>query len=474
MLAVRVQLLHGRYEAAGSREMSRAEWPPHPARLHCALLAGAHSSAHARLLRWLEAQDPPQVWADAQPAWEGEHHSYVVTGKTSASGGSQFHPARTSQARRRAVALLRHPEFVFVWPEVSVSETEAEVLAELAARVPYFGRSTATALLSVHHDPADLADLDDLDLAHFIPDTGTTAGRLVELRVPYRGYTDALDAAFAEGRRAWEVSGPPRTYLLADHQMEEQVEAEPEAPGGPFVDMLMFGLPRGFHLDGLHAGRVTGKLRHTVMARVPDPVPAQVSGHGADDRAHVAYLPILDAGHRHAGGHLLGVALGLPKMDPADRRRLLQAVGNPAAPLALELGGAKVELQIEGRAQDRAARRLDKSWWQRPATRWATVTPMVLEHYCGLDHEEEEIARSCRRAGLPEPVEIIPGTAPMIRGGAALRREHLPRKEKGPRPFAHVLLRFPVPVRGPVLLGAQRYLGMGLFAPLPDQDDRDE
>ena len=39
------------------------------------------------------------------------------------------------------------------------------------------------------------------------------------------------------------------------------------------------------------------------------------------------------------------------------------------------------------------------------------------------------------------------------------------RPNMPPRVRVHFVLRFPVPVRGPVLLGAKRYLGLGLFRP---------
>jgi CRISPR-associated protein Csb2 len=76
--------------------------------------------------------------------------------------------------------------------------------------------------------------------------------------------------------------------------------------------------------------------------------------------------------------------------------------------------------------------------------------------------------------GLPEPEDVVVGAGPMVRGGAAMRRRHLARIEDRPRLFTHALLTFPVPVRGAVLLGAQRYLGMGLFAPLRDAPQAQE
>ena len=40
------------------------------------------------------------------------------------------------------------------------------------------------------------------------------------------------------------------------------------------------------------------------------------------------------------------------------------------------------------------------------------------------------------------------------------------RKVEVPRPASHVILEFSEPVQGPVLIGAGRYFGLGLFLPL--------
>lgn len=78
-----------------------------------------------------------------------------------------------------------------------------------------------------------------------------------------------------------------------------------------------------------------------------------------------------------------------------------------------------------------------------------------------------------RRIGLPAPVELdmlrsstLSGTAP------PWRYPRYPGKRTRPRcVLVHARLGFDEPVRGPVLVGAGRYHGLGLL--LPD-DDRGE
>ena len=92
---------------------------------------------------------------------------------------------------------------------------------------------------------------------------------------------------------------------------------------------------------------------------------------------------------------------------------------------------------------------------------------MVLDRFSGKGNESAEITRSCRTLGLPEPDRVQVDRNSWVRGGANSRPRDLPRKDK--RPYTHLRVEFPVPVVGPVLLGAQRHLGMGLCQPEPDE-----
>lgn len=89
-----------------------------------------------------------------------------------------------------------------------------------------------------------------------------------------------------------------------------------------YPEILVFGVRRpSVPLSGSGLLAVTEALRRAVMSQVPNPLPPAVSGHEADGTPHVAYLALLDVGHEHADGHLLGVAVALPDGLPAADRR---------------------------------------------------------------------------------------------------------------------------------------------------------
>ena len=73
MLAIRVELLTGRYAATRFNDRNATEWPPHPARLYSALVATWADAdvpdPHERaVLKWLEALDAPGIAASgAEP-----------------------------------------------------------------------------------------------------------------------------------------------------------------------------------------------------------------------------------------------------------------------------------------------------------------------------------------------------------------------------------------------------------------------
>jgi len=63
---------------------------------------------------------------------------------------------------------------------------------------------------------------------------------------------------------------------------------------------------------------------------------------------------------------------------------------------------------------------------------------------------------------------------PPLRGVPPSRAFHIVRPGTGERfrnhYIAHVVLEFDQPVKGPVLIGAGRYFGLGLFAPLEKRE----
>ncbi|MBE9375288.1 type I-U CRISPR-associated protein Cas5/Cas6 [Saccharopolyspora sp. HNM0983] len=231
-----------------------------------------------------------------------------------------------------------------------------------------------------------------------------------------------------------------------------------EGVAGLTERLVSFRFPGGIRVDADRFGVVASSLRHAVMQRVPDPLPPEVSGHGAQDRPHVAYLPLPDVGHAHARGDITGVAVLCPA-DRTDLGRVIHRALTSSPAFELQFSGASLRLRAESEVGSTARALVG------PARTWATTAPLVLDRFPGKGNEGAEIRRACVRSGFPEPDEVGTASDSFLRGGIRLRRNDFPRREQPPRPFCHVRLRFPEPVHGPVLLGAQRYFGMGLFIP---------
>ena len=126
------------------------------------------------------------------------------------------------------------------------------------------------------------------------------------------------------------------------------------------------------------------------------------------------------------------------------------------------------------------------------------MTPIVLDQHPKTrsnDHSSEHhnedapdrsmrgiIAQSCAYSGLPKPLRVEPMVQSKLAGAAAALVDgrawseagwRLPRRDNGlahpfgSRPITHAVIEFAGPLSGPVLLGAGRFLGMGLCLPIP-------
>jgi CRISPR-associated protein Csb2 len=101
------------------------------------------------------------------------------------------------------------------------------------------------------------------------------------------------------------------------------------------------------------------------------------------------------------------------------------------------------------------------------APRWASVTPMLCDRF-PKDKDgqriEDIIRESCRRVVGIEPVFIEVSKVSRHRG-VPPSHAFFRTREPGavPRHRVHVYLEFDRPVHGPLLVGAGRYFGLGLF-----------
>jgi CRISPR-associated protein Csb2 len=474
MFGFRVTYLRGSVTAADVRagyEKDEVEWPPHPDRLFCALLQ-AWGDLGCRppdrdALEWLEAQRPPLIrCGDALPADNVQLH--VPVNDTWRLLDKKNKPAppipgtglgRIRQPRRIPRAALSDDTVLFFWPDATPTPECRASLAELAAAVASLGHSSC--LVSV--EVADMAG--DLPPTWAPREDGDTA-----LRVPTPGRLSDLCEAYQARQRRRPPLGEWAPYGAA----------VPDAgiPRGHHRDLILFRLTGDCPPLPLEsASRLIAVWRSALLSKSDQPVCEAISGHAPgstpeeprpSQRAHLALLPLADVGHRFARGHLLGVAAALPaRLTRDERQACLRALGRVDS---LALGGLGV-WRLERCDAEESRRGLRAETWCRTGRVWASVTPVVFGKYPRDLWGEEAagmIREACAIAGLPAPAEVATAPVAWVVGvPPSPRFPPLPgRPGKPRRAHAHVLLVFSSPVAGPLLVGAGRHQGYGVFRPL--------
>jgi CRISPR-associated protein Csb2 len=239
------------------------------------------------------------------------------------------------------------------------------------------------------------------------------------------------------------------------------------------------------------AGLVAKALRAALMSGYKRTgngaaIPAAVSGHAADaspaTEPHLAIAPLAFVGSRFADGHMLGFALIPPGdgslLDQEDFRNALLA----AAPWNEHEGRRELKLVCGNfnltftPSRESALRSLEPAPYVGAARTWATCTPIVLDRHIkakGNAERDAEIVSlvrdACANIGLPEPARIFPGKHSAVQGAPSAYPSgrsppwtawRLP-KSLASRQLTHAVLHFEEPVRGPVILGAGRFVGLG-------------
>ena len=458
-------LMGERYEAGDGDNPRAPEWPPHPARVFSALRSVAETD-ELPLLRELEQLPPPLIHAAAL-APHSSIRAYVVTNAREHKGGNQNHPARTSGLMERVRSFPSDPRIQFIWPDDrDLSDDTLTGLDLMARRVPYLGRSTSPVMLAFRK-VAEFGPLPGLSI--FEPTDHDQAE--YDIRVPFPGYLDELNSLHELDQPSWQASSSHarHPYRL---KRDENDAAVPAAAESAYPDLIVLRF-MDHRPPGNLVGLFTAALRTKVMSQTENPLPPALHGHGFDGHPHVAYLGLPFAGFKHADGHLLALAVAIPGLDRAERRRILRGIlgTDPDRIVDLQVPGFRRVFGLRYSPDEPLPVGATAERWIRPARRWVSVTPLVLDRYPKKGDLAPAVVRSIQQAGLPAPVTVELSTQPLTPGAAHLTPKELPLRARG-RLYRHVRMTFEHPVTGPVLAGAGRYFGVGLFAPEREGADR--
>jgi CRISPR-associated protein Csb2 len=481
MLTLEIELLTSVYRAA-LPDGSGAEWPPHPERVYSALVQawgdGGCDRGEREALEWLERQSPPWIEADREEDCTPRDAPTVYVPPNDDRGVdlSVLPDRRRRQGRWFHAAIPAAPVILLHWPEAAASAQDEAALAVLAHRVASLGHSSS--LVRFAFTDAQPQSQERL----WLP---STEGSL-SVSIPHPGRLENLARWHTRGER------PRAGWAIRYKAPSRKDAAKPRASVfGPTSEWFVFEHTDGFRPDIIAFAHVAKRVRDSLMAHGPQPVPEVLSGHtkdgGVTTRPHVAVVPLANVGWTHATGDLLGFAVVLPReVEAADRRDVLKALAGFARIQDGDQAIAELHFGKFGTwrlehipAPVRSS--LKPGRWCGAAKVWASVTPVLLDRF--PDHGEaiEEarlVSVACRNIGLPEPVAIefhkhsaVKGALPAYPARGDRRRPDwsFPEGAKyARRPRRHVVLRFADSVQGPLILGAGRFHGLGLCLPLDE------
>ncbi len=517
-LTLEIEFLSGVCFAAIGPDSEAPDWPPQPDRIFSALVAtwGAHDEPQAEreALEWLEKQLPPMCVASEADARttpsvyvppndyklpRGEltavrwFRDYLLQRISPPKEGGHRKAWKSAwdvmpDERKRSGLKGRYfpstrphnPVVRYFWNEEPEEHT-LNALDQLARDTAYVGHSAS--LTRCRFIRSEVAAVDRLQA----PKRRVYAGRLRELGESYERFKQSADKK-------------DRPRLGAPVAAKQHA---PESRGNVFSDRWLILEHVGGEMPDIRAAAIVARgIRTALMSgygQIDAEVPPVVGGHEADGspaRApHMAVVPLSFTGFSYADGRVLGFALVPPSGSDLLQDEAFRKVLRKLAPLNDDYGRRVLEVKsAHGAAANQAfalklspsfetssgLRSLDPALYTWTARRFATVTPVVLDRHlkkrgeARIEEISEQVATACKRIGLPRPVSVFPDKHSAVQGAVSAYPSgrspvwlnwRLPDSLAG-RQLMHAVIEFAEPVEGPVLLGAGRFVGMGLCRPL--------
>lgn len=489
-LLFEVHLIDGRYHGTG-------DWPPSPFRLFQALVAGAYggrwrseeSERKDAAFRWLERLPPPHIAGPARTQARATTY-YVPNNDLDAVGGD---PARVSEIRAAKVvrAALFDPAkpFLYAW-RFEDDDDHAQHLCALAWRLHTFGRGIDAAFASaqvVKWDEA-LARLAASRSAIARPAGRGGAG---DLTCPADGALDSLKRRYAALAKRFELQRDDRSMLTLFRQSPK-----------PHFRTIAYQRPPTRHLFELRASDDPTRFRSVAQERAADvakavrDLAADVVRNSLPDRAaeiervivgrdsgpadvarRARFVPLPSHGFRHADPAIRRILVEIPPDCPISAETIIWAVSGRSLPgfdLVDTETGEVIAETILTPAGD-ATMLAHYGIGARAARRWHTITPAALSEHRphgrlgGGERADKErrsaaaVAQALRHAGRGwRDIDVRVQTEPFHLKGA--RADAFASDRFGGR-LRHVEIIFPEPVRGPLVIGDGRWLGLGIMAP---------
>ena len=492
-LLLTIHFHDGRYHGAGG-------WPPAPARVFQALVAGAAkgvelSDTDKAALEWLETLNAPRIAAPTARAGQ-EFKNYVPNNDLDKFGGDprKIDKIRTPKITRPHIFNAAIP-LLYIWTFDSAPDAEhhTRTLCQVAERLYQLGRGVDMAWAWA--ELLGESEVEERFRRHggvvHRPDEGGTGralfcpqkGSLASLRERYKANQTRFTSV-RQGKKLQQLfSQPPKprfTKVAYDtppnhflFEIRVATADESFAPWPPERVTELVLKVRDKAVWRLKAG--LPEERAAEEARTIDRVLIGRHATEADKAARIRILPLPSLGHTHADRAVRRIVVDVPPSCPLRTDDLAWAFSGleEVDPVTGEILWHLVRTEERGMLAHYGIGAEE----QQDSRVWRTVTPVALpvlrtrgesagsKRVAGEARAARTVLQALRHAGVTAQVTSIRvQREPFDRNGTRAEAFVAPGRFAA-RGLHHVEIAFAQAVRGPLVIGNGRYLGLGLMAP---------
>ena len=485
---ISIRFHEGRYHGQEDGFNESLGWPPSPARLFQALVAGAARGAKIeprdlQAFKWMENLNAPLI---ASP-WIRRGRSvklFVPNNDLDTVGGD---PARIAELR---VAKQMRPTFFdpevplyYLW-KFEAGADQASQICRIAERLYQLGRTfdIAWAEGRVLNEDATLQILEQYQ------GTVKTPQGAGKTPVPHSGTLDSLISRYhrkrerlqtvVEGRKARQLfSQPPKASFghVGYNTPARRLHFELRTSSGDFAPRpLAYSAPL---VDGLK--RAATERLQSALPEQSELFERMIAGRGAgsaDLSMRIRVIPLPSIGTAHTDQSIRRILVEIPEECPIRLGDLRWALAG-VEPFSPSTGEVWPGILVSTEDSSMANR------FTRPSRLFHSITPLALpdaprrrlattETKPGEDRISEErrashaLLQALRHAGIRlTPTDIRVQREPFQRRGAPAHA-FAEGTRFSKHSLWHVEIGFPEPVGGPLVVGNGRYTGLGLLEPI--------
>ena len=487
-LLLSIRFHDGRYHGAG-------DWPPAPARLFQALVAGtargAKLTAEAEaVLKWLQNLKAPLIAAPAVRLGQA-FNSFVPNNDLDKFGGDpkKIGKVRTAIKNTRPYIFDSRVPLLYVWTFNGSGSTEdkARTVCQIAERLYQLGQGMDMAWAWA--ELLDAAEVETRLVRHggvvYRPSEGRgdkallcpREGSLASLKERY----DANRRRFTYAEKGQLFSQPPKP-----HFDKVAYDTQPRH--------FLFDIRASTHDESFipwplrRTAELVVALRDKAASRLKKALPEEAGkidrvligreATEADKAARVRILPLPSIGHIHADREVRRVLVEIPSNCPLRVDDVTWAFSNLGE---IDLATGEILWNLVRSEEMGMLSHYGIGDGEQNARRvWRTITPAALpvmrmgrgaagaKRVAGEAKAARSVMQALRHIGVTTLVKSVGvQREPFDRNGA--RAETFAVMGRfGARGLHHVEIAFAQAVCGPLVIGNGRYLGLGLMAPRKD------